>query len=276
MSWLVHLGAGISALFISLAAFFGFGYSVTHPTTQPVANGTETTMASSSRASSVARLQTTSVWVPVSDSRNSEYTERAGKIYWSPWWNSGSPTAVTGASEVTFRVLVDLLNATDTPMIAKDSRHVYVGAQVVNDADAQTFSAPDDANGAGDMRTMSIFIDKNHVYGDAAYGQQPLLAIIPLADPSTFVFLGFSSTNGEMITGSYYRDQHNVYFSSVSGGPGGADMSVIKGADANTFALVSPGTGPFGAYATMVSCGTNCQYDAQDKNHKYLNGQVVQ
>ena len=90
--------------------------------------------------------------------------------------------------------------------------------------------------------------DKNHVYS-ACFGDPDCTDkafVISEADPSTFSVLGLSG-------GLYYsKDKNHVYFT----------IGVLNGADPGTFVFV-PGT-------------VGRSYDAQDKNHKYLNGQIVQ
>jgi hypothetical protein len=84
--------------------------------------------------------------------------------------------------------------------------------------------------------------DKNHVY---FYGQE-----IAGADPITFgpVFDSIGSTT------DYFKDRKQVYYNYADG------MDPIATADSITFQLVSD----------------QSTYDAQDKNHKYLQGQIVQ
>jgi hypothetical protein len=74
------------------------------------------------------------------------------------------------------------------------------------------------------------------------------LAIVPLADPDSFIVLG----------GGYTKDKHSVYYLAIEGGAptiDGTPSTPIGGADSATFSYLGGGF-------------------AKDKNHAYLNQQV--
>ncbi len=184
---------------------------------------------------------------------------------------------VQGADPTTFTWV-----AGNNSEYGKDDKYVYFpssypGAQVIPGADPQTFVYI-----AGDGVNYELGKDGVHVY----FGNYP----IPGADPNTFVYMGGgyakdknqayalgNLTNGstepvtpipgvDIVTFSYIpntsyaKDKNNVYW-------GG---QLLIGADPATFTTVQPSD------YQWPSCGISCKYDAQDKNHKYLNGQVVQ
>lgn len=62
----------------------------------------------------------------------------------------------------------------------------------------------------------------------------------------------------------YSKDRNHVYVSS----PQSQVTSVMQSVDAATFVAFDADS--------PKSCGDNCSYDAEDKTHKYLQGQVVQ
>ena len=119
----------------------------------------------------------------------------------------------------------------------EDKNHIYTTRGVLVDADSATFMVVlEDA-----FSRMVFGKDASHVYFENE--------LIPGADPVTFITLGASG---------YSKDAYHVY-----GAPN--VTSIIDGADPATFQLVG-----------LAQCGPNCQYDAQDKNHKYLGGEIVQ
>jgi hypothetical protein len=264
MSWLAHLATGISAFFIAIGAFLGLSHPVSVVTTPAVATSSPTSVTDQSSAPSmVTELSaTTSEWVSVSDPRNRDYSEKDGKIY-----ENLNGIALPGADPATIRVLVDLENASDTPGVAKDTQHVYSGFAVWSGADSATFAVPDQANDNGPLRLIEIFVDKAHVY----FGN----SVVPYADPLTFSVVGNVGT--DFLDGEYFKDENHVFYRGDTESGNYVSIPVIvPGADSSTFRLAQPNPGPYGVISGYLSCGQDCEYDAQDKNHKYLNGQVVQ
>jgi len=94
--------------------------------------------------------------------------------------------------------------------------------------------------------------------------------VIEGADPNSFVFI--DASGGDIISGYYAKDMSHVYFSDNAG----ESLTVLQDADPSTFGLVPFYTNTKGIVVQDASCGGNCYYEAQDKNHKYLDGQIVQ
>ncbi len=164
---------------------------------------------------------------------------------------------IPGADPGTF-ALVKLLDGIPT-YYQKDARAVYfcgytcnpaiVGGGVptpVIGADPGTIqslpSAPD----------ISFAADHTHVY---YYGQ-----VVPDADPNTFALLCEpGSIYGPVCT--YAKDSKHVYhITSFIGG-----ITILAGADPSSFSLVD-----------FSQCNSICAFDAYDKYHDYMNGNIVQ
>ncbi len=195
---------------------------------------------------------------------------------------------VTGADPNTFAVIPD-------SGLAKDKNHIYTyGYQVIDNfsvlpgADPATFSY--------DAQT-DVARDSTHVWYGGDLGGSPM-TIIQGVDPKTFEAINFV----------YYKDVNHIYYGYVNGESGGiepiaADLTsfeayypifwnspelgagyrfvvgyahdknsayydgqVIPGADVATFVPVP----------SQCANDSSCTFDAQDKNHQYLEGQVVQ
>lgn len=239
MTFLAKIGVSIGLLFSSI---FGlFNHIQTAVTLQPPV------------ATSVS-----SQWVPISTVKNSDYYQTNGVISYggsSPQY-PGYP--LVGADPTTFLVLV---NASGTPIgLSKDINHVYVGNGILIGADPKTISPIEDSS-----REWNGFEkDQNNVY----HGTD----IISGADPQTFTSIGYVVYN-EIEAGSYYKDKNFVYWLGIQI----KAPVVVKRADPTSFALVTTSSNLYTKFqSTLDSCGQNCIYDAQDKNHKYLEGQVVQ
>ena len=98
---------------------------------------------------------------------------------------------------------------------------------------------------------MSIF--QGIILSFDGLGKNPITNV----DPSTFIPLLDASAGNSM----YAKDSGHVYFNTWSHGEGAPEsFIVVIGADPNTFLVISG----------------NKQYDAQDKNHKYQYGKIVQ
>lgn len=83
------------------------------------------------------------------------------------------------------------------------------------------------------------------------------------ADLETFESMGvlYGEMTGDPSTfgGEYAEDKVHVYF-------GDSESRIIQNADIASFTFVS---------SQGVSCGDNCEYDAQDKNYKYRFGEIA-
>lgn len=134
---------------------------------------------------------------------------------------------------------------------AKDQHHAYYRNRVVDGADVASFVPVTDPQGVA----LLFSKDKYHVYVSSPQSAQT--DIIPDADSPTFVLLEYLLIPCKNAQGcefsaviAYAKDKNHVY-----------DMygRKIEGADSSSFVVVSGQTG----------------YDAQDKNHKYLQGEIV-
>jgi hypothetical protein len=137
----------------------------------------------------------------------------------------------------------------------EDTSHVYIGDfNMVQDADVPTFVVLPvnicNVNVACEVGDSGYAKDKDHVY----FGEFGTIDVIPGADPSSFVALGVVQTPNSF--DFFAKDKNHVYF----------DSTPIPGADPVTFTVLS----------SEQSCGTGCTFEAQDANHKYEQGQVVQ
>lgn len=138
---------------------------------------------------------------------------------------------------------------------AKDKNHVYTDdGRIVADADPATFVSLATPTNSG----SEFGRDKNAVY----YSLQRVSGI----DPNTVSLIGVVYDDGTDYSGEYLEDKNGIYFDS---GPQPYSLMTLNGADKATFTL-TPSDG------LRESCGINCFYDAYDKNHKYLDGQIVQ
>lgn len=168
----------------------------------------------------------------------------------------------------------------DDSVWSKDAQHVYYwegGTTTLTKADASTFVPR-----YGSTGNLLGFEDKNYIYDynntviqvkgsptstitfklglATSYTQGPSGVyykgiLLPGSDPSTFEMLGGASHNGTAV--EYDKDKNHlyavIYYPQIS-------VLVVSGAD----------------IATFKTGGDGITYDAQDKNHKYLNGQIVQ
>jgi DKNYY family len=153
----------------------------------------------------------------------------------------GGVSIVAGADPTTF---VILSRSDSFEPYTKDKNHIYTLSGVLTAADPASFSViyenPD--------QRLTYAKDRSHVFiGDS---------IIPDADPVTF--MPFNE--------SYYaKDQTYVFF-------GG---NIITGADPATFTAVEEPVVQSFTLQNPPTCGENC-HDAQDRNHQYFEGQIMQ
>lgn len=205
------------------------------------------------------------------DGTVTSFAKDANHVY--DTWNG---MVVAGADPQTFSVLADLQDDPegDRGTFAKDENHVYVASAdaypngIIAEADAATFvyvgqGILKDKNqlytiGNGNPNTSLVkdiasfvwvggpwFKDDSQGYCGNG-GQEPPLAALPVDVPT---FKGLSDY--------YAKDSQHVYFySDLIASP----CEVLAGADPSTFTVVSG----------------QSTYDAQDKDHTYLRGKVVQ
>ena len=143
-----------------------------------------------------------------------------------------------------------LKDATVTEPYSIQDDHVVFGESspsqsVLMDADPATFVVPSYWSNVWGK-------DATHVYFSSFE--------IPSADASTFspVF----DMSGKP-SPRYLKDKNHVYTTYPYDSP---EAHSIPGADVTTFVAVEP----------PESCGTDCQFDAQDIHHKYYRGFIVQ
>ncbi len=225
-----------------------------------------------------------------------EYVKDATQVFGMENAISGPGSQIIGADAPTFKLIdenyeadkdhvywrgdlipgsdpVTFVDFTDSAF-AKDAHAIYFDEQkVLPQADPATF-VPVGERGYGK--------DKNHVYfcGEGiGINPQFECSTVAVADPSTFIILsdyyakdknGVYDSMGHLITGVdlstfvllndfYAKDKNNVYVDT------GGGASIVQGADPTTFQV-----------ATAEQCGNDCNYTAQDKNHEYLWGNIVQ
>ncbi len=168
------------------------------------------------------------------------YSQDANSIYFD------SSPMPPGTDRTTFSPILD--GEGHITGYSKDDRNVYVENNILPGADPVSFRLVEDSHGAVDGY-LGWAKDKNHVYSG--------LQMVDGADPASFALI--NEIDGTW--SGYAKDKSNVYTENFIQG-----TLVVSGADPATFQVVNP----------PGQCGPDCQYDAQDKSHKYLNGQVVQ
>lgn len=131
---------------------------------------------------------------------------------------------------------------------AKDKNHVYRDGDILSNADPATFNAFDTLIG-------TAWSDKNNfVAADVVETEKGFpIRLDRTSFSAVYGYLNFGLT-------SYTKDKNYVYTGSLVGNQGKWYMTVIAGADPTTFQAVNDPT---------------YKIDAQDKNHKYLGGQIV-
>lgn len=155
---------------------------------------------------------------------------------------------------------------------AKDKNNVYtLQPGVVNDASTVVLSGADPAT----FQVLSSYFAKDaaSVYGggskiDNADAQTFIVIAGVIAKDKNRVYVGSRPISGadsqtfeNVGNSSYWKDSLHVYYFDYP------DFSTVEGADPTTFAVLNE--------SKPLSCGSNCYYDSQDKNHKYLWGVVV-
>jgi hypothetical protein len=169
-----------------------------------------------------------------------------------------SLTVMTTADPNTFHLSSDVISPSGTtgtipPSYAKDRNNVYFGTTTAMGADPRSYVAycgDTGAIGKYDYLTCPYAKDKTHAFGFNDNSAEAI-SLISNADPSTFKVLNLSGISTGYIV--YAEDAYNVYYGS----------HIISGADRATFSVVE--------YPDDASV-----YDAQDKDHEYLDGKIVQ
>lgn len=192
---------------------------------------------------------------------------------------NGTTNVLSGADPATFAAVPDSDYAIDKNSVytdTLDSNGINVGCHSIQGSDPSTFHILAGNHG-------QVAADKNNVYLE---GQESSL------DPGTLVVLNWN----------YVKDAKSVYYDDPSSASSTYYRAIgwrpITGADANTFSILpsvnqwdvpsyakdannvyANGNVLVGAdpttFQTIVN-STHSGIDAQDKNHKYLNGQIVQ
>ena len=120
---------------------------------------------------------------------------------------------------------------------------IYLQNVLIEGADPYTFTVLSFPNMHGDSGYAK---DKDSIY----FG----ITRIYKADPNTFSVLNGADFEGG--PDAFAKDKNNAYFDSFP----------ISGADPTTFT----------SFGSLQQCGQTCRFDAQDKNHKYLQWKIVQ
>jgi hypothetical protein len=172
---------------------------------------------------------------------NEYYGKDVKNVYWLIEGEEGPiPHQISGADAQSFTVF-----PSPHDLAAKDRNYIYENGYPITEVtfDPSTFSFIATSSDA-------IYVkDKNGVYELTfrSYGNFKYEKVTG-ADPNSFILL--SSISKDDYYRAYARDAAHVFFATTT----------IVGADLNSF------------HSVLANDG----YDAQDRNHKYLKGQVVQ
>lgn len=240
----------VIAVFILLNTFISGALGFLHLSQPYVVDAGQTT------ATTTQSIQPTPIWVPLSSIRSLNFFQRNGSIFFGGISQEYPGYLLENADSKSFLILE---NPDGTPsVIAKDQSHVYRESAIIADADPTTFTPLHESQGAWD----GFERDKNNVYFTA----YPIAG----ANPKTFVVLGEIAIN-DIEAGEYAKDNEHVYYSDL-----GADAPVaIADAEASKFYLVYPDPRDDGVFLEE-QCGQGCFFDAEDGNHKYYLGKIVQ
>lgn len=240
MAFFAKLGISIGLIFSSILGLFHHGQI--------------STPAISTSTLSITSPQTSTI-VKVLDLKGNTtgYSKDEQYVYWDETPNSiggnAGPVVIPDADPKTFAIIgKPQFSMSIDGYYVKDANRVYFNGTVLDGADPKTFTFIPDAG--TDITLRSHFAkDKNNVY-DSYFG-----TLLSGANPATFVVLNYA----------YSKDRYNVYT---------LEPGIIN--DPHTVPLYGADPVTFEAFYPWKSCGTNCSYDAQDKNNKYLDGQIVQ
>lgn len=191
------------------------------------------------------------------------YSKDKNQVYWVEPTCRCEISIVTEANPSTF-VQVSSIHA-------KDSRSVYIGGRVISDADPYTFvSFPlvgfsKDAshvyfNGESAEERWNIDVATFTSIGNAYYKDKD--SVYHFSVDWAGKFLNLDASTFEVLGEDYGRDKGGVYFLDwkYDADQGGHyEMIRMSEADPATFEIVE---------------GQE-SYDAQDKDHKYLNGKIL-
>ena len=167
------------------------------------------------------------------------YSKNAVHVYYNG-------AVVQGANSYAFKIIGrPRVTLTPDDYYAADKEHVFYNGAPVKYADPDTFVFLLD----NDRNPTDYAKDKNRVY-DTYLG-----TVIKRADAESFVALNYW----------YGKDKNSVY-SMTQNGTYDSGRFPIKGADPATFAVV----------ADPAYCRGECAFDAQDKNHRYVRGVIVE
>ena len=218
-------------------------------------------------------------WSPIGSATSSLYKIENGQVHFV----GGQPgdivsdQVVDGADANSFSVSLA------TPRFGRDQNHLYFAGDVVKiygpEYDNGPIGEPDPAT-LTNLGDTQYWEDKNNVYlSDEA--SNSILFVVSGANPKTFVLIAGTGIGkdasqvywgGQIVDGmdpntlvflssddEYVKDKHGVWFAAY----GDEQIPVLmRQADSQTF--------------QVVSGGSSVDYDAWDKNHKYLRGEIVQ
>ncbi|HEV8666957.1 MAG TPA: DKNYY domain-containing protein, partial [Candidatus Paceibacterota bacterium] len=167
------------------------------------------------------------------------------------------PTLMLGADPKSFFLISQQYkDGSSIAIYSKDNLHVYFQGLLIVGADPASFIPL--GTGFGGV-TNPYSKDSRYVFYDGIILSSDGLGKNPLTGIDSSTFEPLIDTNGEISL--YAKDSKQVYFNAWDHGDGAPNpFQVIQNADPLTFQVVS---------------GQSI-YDAQDKNHKYLQGQIVQ
>jgi|GEM_PF-3476791 hypothetical protein len=179
------------------------------------------------------------------------YSKDKNAVYYTRCGDQGCATVVVdGADPSTFESIYSTTPPIgDIDSYGKDKIHVFDGDQIISGADPVTFSVI-----LGPGYETGFIKDKNNVWYSQNFDGTAQIYKIHDGDPVTFVVIDATEYGIE-----YAKDKNHVYL--VTGNDQNPIM-VVNGADPATFTVVP-------------STDSQSTFDAQDKNHKYLNGQIV-
>jgi hypothetical protein len=179
------------------------------------------------------------------------YSEDKNAVYYTGCGDEAcATTVVANADPSTFESVYSTTPPVgDIDSYGKDKIHVFDGDQIIPGANPATFSVI-----LGPGYETGFTKDKSDVWYAYNFDGAQIYKIND-ADPVTFVVMRVTEYGTE-----YAKDKNQVYLVT---GNSQNPISVISGADPATFTIVQ---------------NTNSQstFDARDKNHEYLGGQIVQ
>ena len=153
---------------------------------------------------------------------------------------------VPGANPYAFKIIGrPRITLTPDDYYAADKEHVFYNGMPVKYADPDAFVFLLDK----DRNPTDYAKDKDRVYNTY------LGTVIKKADAESFIALNY-----------WYGKDKKTVFTMTQNGAYDSGRFPIKGADSATFVAV----------ADPAYCRGDCTFDAQDKNHRYLRGVIVE